>query len=300
MKKIFAGLIIVLLLITGCSKEVSYDDKGNAVTPEPTSDTEKVLFMIKQCIDDYNSGTISELEKQWGTTINPLPLDLEQIPQVDSLSQLKNVKITDRITSSVYDGSYDVGKYTIIFEIYNYGTNFWLNGKSSFLINVDSIEVNNPAYSDIKKTLDTFLSEDREVLAWLYGVNVELGQEHQTEKGYYKVNSIGKYKYNSIQELKNKADSIFTQEFLTTYYSVAFDAEDPIYKEIDGNLYCSLSESNIYDGLPYDTTRIISIKELDTEVLVDIVVKFGDDVSPELQRIKLVKTDAGLRFANVY
>ena len=111
---------------------------------------------------------------------------------------------------------------------------------------------------------------------------------------------VGHNKYNSIQELKDKAESIFTQDFLSTYYQVAFESEDPIYREINGDLYCSISESDIYEGLPYDTSRIIATKETDNEILVDLVVSFGQDIDSELQRIILVKTDQGLRFNNVY
>lgn len=300
MKRFLVIFVIVLLALSGCGKEVEYDEFGNEITPEPTSDTEKALFMINQAIDDYNNGVIKEKEVEWNTTIKPLPIEFESIPNIKSLNELDDIEIKNRITNAVYDGLYNLDKYSMVFEIYNYGTSFWLNGTTSFQVDVDSIEVNNPKFSEIKSTLDTLMAEDIEVLAWLYGVNVELGQESVEYPGFFKVNLVGPNKYNSIQELKDKSESIFTQDFLSTYYQVAFESEDPIYREINGDLYCSISESDIYEGLPYDTSRIIATKETDNEILVDLVVSFGQDIDSELQRIILVKTDQGLRFNNVY
>ena len=300
MKRFLVIFVIVLLALSGCGKEVEYDEFGNEITPEPTSDTEKALFMINQAIDDYNNGVIKEKEVEWNTTIKPLPIEIESIPNIKSLNELDDIEIKNRITNAVYDGLYNLDKYSMVFEIYNYGTSFWLNGTTSFQVDVDSIEVNNPKFSEIKSTLDTLMAEDIEVLAWLYGVNVKLGQESGEYPGFFKVNLVGHNKYNSIQELKDKAESIFTQDFLSTYYQVAFESEDPIYREINGDLYCSISESDIYEGLPYDTSRIIATKETDNEILVDLVVSFGQDIDSELQRIILVKTDQGLRFNNVY
>ncbi len=300
MKRFLVIFVIVLLALSGCGKEVEYDEFGNEITPEPTSDTEKALFMINQAIDDYNNGVIKEKEVEWNTTIKPLPIEIESIPNIKSLNELDDIEIKNRITNAVYDGLYNLDKYSMVFEIYNYGTSFWLNGTTSFQVDVDSIEVNNPKFSEIKSTLDTLMAEDIEVLAWLYGVNVELGQESVEYPGFFKVNLVGPNKYNSIQELKDKSESIFTQDFLSTYYQVAFESEDPIYREINGDLYCSISESDIYEGLPYDTSRIIATKETDNEILVDLVVSFGQDIDSELQRIILVKTDQGLRFNNVY
>ena len=300
MKRFLVIFVIVLLALSGCGKEVEYDEFGNEITPEPTSDTEKALFMINQAIDDYNNGVIKEKEVEWNTTIKPLPIEIESIPNIKSLNELDDIEIKNRITNAVYDGLYNLDKYSMVFEIYNYGTSFWLNGTTSFQVDVDSIEVNNPKFSEIKSTLDTLMAEDIEVLAWLYGVNVELGQESAEYPGFFKVNLVGPNKYNSIQELKDKSESIFTQDFLSTYYQVAFESEDPIYREINGDLYCSISESDIYEGLPYDTSRIIATKETDNEILVDLVVSFGQDIDSELQRIILVKTDQGLRFNNVY
>lgn len=300
MKRFLVIFVIVLLALTGCSKEIEYDEFGNEITPEPTSDTEKALFMINQAIDDYNNGVIKEKEIEWNTTIKPLPIEIESIPNIKSINELDDIEIKNRITNAVYDGLYKLDKYSMIFEIYNYGTSFWLNGTTSFQIDINSIEVNNPKFSEIKTTLDKLMEEDIEVLAWLYGVNVELGQESIEYPGFFKVNLVGPNKYNSIQELKNKAESIFTQEFLSTYYQVAFESDDPIYREIDGDLYCSISESDIYEGLPYDTSRIIATKETDNEILVDLVVSFGEDIDSELQRIVLIKTENGLRFNNVY
>ena len=300
MKRFLVIFVIVLLALSGCGKEVEYDEFWNEITPEPTSDTEKALFMINQAIDDYNNGVIKEKEVEWNTTIKPLPIEIESIPNIKSLNELDDIEIKNRITNAVYDGLYNLDKYSMVFEIYNYGTSFWLNGTTSFQVDVDSIEVNNPKFSEIKSTLDTLMAEDIEVLAWLYGVNVELGQESVEYPGFFKVNLVGPNKYNSIQELKDKSESIFTQDFLSTYYQVAFESEDPIYREINGDLYCSISESDIYEGLPYDTSRIIATKETDNEILVDLVVSFGQDIDSELQRIILVKTDQGLRFNNVY
>ena len=260
MKKAILTLIIFLIFITGCKNKVIHDDQGNIITPEPTSESEKTLYMIQQAIDDYNDDKISEREIEWNTTISPLPIEIKEIPQISSLNTLKDIKIEDRITNTVFDGAYVLDKYIMIFEIYNFGNNFWLNGKTSFQVDVKSILVNNPEFTEIKTILDSLLKDDLDILASLYGIDVELGEESSTYPGFYKLLSTNKFNYKTIAELKEKAESIFTSEFLLPYYEVSFENEDPIYREIDGILYCSMSDSDIFDGLPYDTTRIVAIE----------------------------------------
>lgn len=298
MKKFLYIILIIFLFLSGCNKSSNNPDEEVSFDSIPND--EKVLIMINQAIDDYNNNLISEKEKEWNTTISPLPIEIDSIPNINSLKELKDIKIKNRITNTVFDGLYELGDYSMIFEIFNYGTSYWLNGVTSFIVDLDTIELNNPDYKEIKNTLDSLMSEDIEVLAWLYGVNVDLGAESNEYPGFYKVNSIGPYKYKSIQDLKDKAETIFTTDFLATYYQVAFENEDPIYKEIEGELYCSISESDIYDGLPYDTSRIIATKETENEILIDLVVSFDEDVDSTVQRIVLVKTENGLRFNNVY
>ncbi|NLP22215.1 MAG: hypothetical protein GX368_05270 [Erysipelotrichaceae bacterium] len=298
MKKFLYIMLIIFLFLSGCNKSSNNPDEEVSFDSIPND--EKVLIMINQAIDDYNNNLINEKEKEWNTTISPLPIEIDSIPNINSLKELKDIKIKNRITNAVFDGLYELGDYSMIFEIFNYGTSYWLNGVTSFIVDLDTIELNNPDYKEIKNTLDSLMSEDIEVLAWLYGVNVDLGAESNEYPGFYKVISIGPYKYKSIQDLKDKAETIFTTDFLATYYQVAFENEDPIYKEIEGELYCSISESDIYDGLPYDTSRIIATKETENEILIDLVVSFGEDVDSTVQRIVLIKTENGLRFNNVY
>ncbi len=287
MKKII--FLFAILFMVGCNDNKAIDEND-------ISDEEKIIMMINQCIDDYNNNLIDEKEIEYNTTIKPLPINIGEIENISSLNDLNKRDSKNAITSAVYTGEYKINEYYMIFEIYNYGNNFWLDGESGFEIDIESIIVNNPEYSEAKLILDNLIKNNRLVLQHLYGVGIEKGIENSEEAGFFEV--INSYK--NIDEIKKEAENTFTSEFLKEYYDIAFNNEDPIYKEIDGKLYVSETDITLSEGLPYDTSRIVAVTENDNEMLVDIVIAFGEDVSNELQRITLVKTDAGYRLNNAY
>ena len=117
MKRFLVIFVIVLLALSGCGKEVEYDEFGNEITPEPTSDTEKALFMINQAIDDYNNGVIKEKEVEWNTTIKPLPIEIESIPNIKSLNELDDIEIKTNCTNTDSNNSNNI--FTIIIPVYD-------------------------------------------------------------------------------------------------------------------------------------------------------------------------------------
>lgn len=293
MKKILL-ILFSIIFILGCQNKNIKNE-----TVELTNE-EKILLMINQCIDDYNSNLIKDREVEWNTTIKPLPINVKNIKNITSLKELKEINPQNKITSAVYIGTYDIGDYNMVFEIFNYGNNFWLNGEVNFEVKLETIKIDNPQFSEIKKTLDNLLEYNIETFAYLYGVGIQLGKESETDKGFYMVENNGNYIFNSISDIKQKVENIFTTEFLEKYYNIAFNSEDPIFKEIDGKLYCYETDTTIAESLPYDTSRIIATKEENNNLLIDLVITFDQDVSNELQRIILVKTENGYRLNNTY
>ena len=61
--------------------------------------------------------------------------------------------------------------------------------------------------------MDYLLSNEKQVLNWLYGLDLELGDEGPFE-GYREVKSMGGSVISSIDQIKAIAESIFTKDYL--------------------------------------------------------------------------------------
>lgn len=289
--------LILLLLVTLCSCSNIQTKKE-----EQLSISDKTLILINQAIDDYNNDRIEEKENKYKKSISRLPVEIDKIEPIKNLNELKKIKNKD-VTSTTYEASYSLGKYDMIFKIYNYGDDFFQYGETAFTINLDDVVVNDPQFNDIRNILKPLLDENRSVLTWLYGLDVTLGEESTVNKGYYKILKIGPYEnIKTINALKEKAESIFTKDFLEISYKTAFENEDSIYKEINNELYCI--QASILDiqeeGKPYDITKIVATKEKQDTILIDILLSLGDYTLNEVNRIVLIKTETGYRFNIAY
>lgn len=302
MKKLLILLLAATCLVA-CSKkpEVIVDDLGRKIEPDTVSKEEKILSMINECISDYNDDLILEKEEEWHTTIPKKPLEINSINPISSLNKLKEEKDNDKFTNAIYVGVYDLDDYKMIFKIYKASDSFWLYGKVSFEIkDIKSLSKKQEEFVDTKKTLDYLLTEGRKRLPYLYGINIEKGEESTIVPGYFKVISMGSYKPKTINDVKEIIEQIYSPSFAENYYESAFDEESGIYKEIDNELYVADSEISIFHGLSYDTDKIVAVKENSNELLVDLLATEGDFTSNQIERIRLEKTEEGWRLDNAY
>ncbi|MCF0125032.1 MAG: hypothetical protein HUJ68_04635 [Clostridia bacterium] len=299
-------LIIVLLAFScliGCSKkqETEIDDLGREVEVDPVSKEEKILTMINECINDYNNNVINEKEIEWNTTIPKKPIEIEYINEISSLSKLKETKDDDLITNAIYVGIYDLDQYNMIFKIYKASDSFWLYGKVSFeLKDINSIGDKQDQFITTKNELDYLLTEGRKRLPYLYGINTEKGYESTEYPGYYELVSMDNYRPTTIQDIKNIIEEVFSSNFVESYYESAFNQDSGIYKEINGRLYVADSEITIFHGLSYNTSKIVAIQENEDELLIDLLATEGEYTSPQIERIRLEKSEQGWRLDNAY
>ena len=293
----------LLMCLVGCQKQ------EEAIQSEPERAPEEYyLDMINECITDYNDDVIAEREVEWNRTISPKPLEIDSINNISSLKDIQEYQPNDEITNAKYAAKYDLGDYYMDIRIYNPSKFFWLFGDVKFEVkDTNQIIVNNEAFSSYKATLDDLLARSREYVPYIYGIGVNKGAESTSVPGFYQVIDIGGHPIHTIQEFKDMLEGVFTTDMLQEYYASAFDKNDGIYKDIDGRLYCSDSEITVHEGLMYDTSRIIAVRETDDEILIDLVVSlvYPEDeslsiVDPQVQRIVIVKTENGPRLNNVY
>lgn len=289
--KKFIALLLSLVLLVGCT--------NNKNDQKTLTDEEKTLLLIQECINEYNTYGLADSTLPSRKT-PPIPLGISQIPELTSLSKLK--KIEDEHSNAVFIGSYPIENYQMIFHLYSYCDTFWSCAEASFEINPDTIMPDNPAFTSVKKILDDLLPKNRQVFNYLYGIDIELDKkEHPDYPGYFKVLKIGELENpTSIEQIKSQAESIFTVDFISSIYPDVFESEESIYKEIDGSLYSVENVPSLQPETYYDTSLIINSKETENEILVDIAISYDEIIDPQINRIKIQKTENGYRLAEIY
>ncbi|MCI5773056.1 MAG: hypothetical protein MR210_00670 [Erysipelotrichaceae bacterium] len=293
MKKIIL-FILTLFLLVGCNEKKEYDAFGQEVTPDPVSDSEKMVMMINDCIKAYNENKINDLELQYSTTLPDLPLELTTLPELVSYNELEDSEIIG--TNADFIKIYHIDdKYSIQFQLYEPLNSIWLDSKYTFLVNPDHIIKNDPTFAKEKNILDEILTKQEIVINLLYGSGITLSNPHPSKENYYEV-----VEYQSIDEIKSLAEDVFTQEYLVNLYEIAFEQENAIYLEENSKLYASETTSSINARIPYNTSYIVATSYEDNKLLVDITAGYGDDILPQIYRIILIDEGKGYRLNNNY
>lgn len=292
------------LLLVGCSKtkeETSVDTSNGPVVEkqDQRTDSEKVLAMIQACVKNYNEDDLDELRTYYKSNIPNLPLEIDSLPEVNSLEDL--TELTSEETSNVfYAGMYSINQYNVIFKVYYpSGADFWPNGEIEFQIDPENVTVNNPEYEQYRESLSYLLAEENNVIGMLYGTNAEIADEPTLDDRYYEVISINGITYTSIQELKDYAESVFTTDYLEeNYYKNAFEGDSPVYKEQDNKLYCLSSDVTPILSYEYCPDYIIYVKDDNGTVKVNLLTKVMDTILPDIKEITMHETENGYRLAS--
>ncbi len=292
------------LLLVGCSKtkeETSVDTSNGPVVEkqDQRTDSEKVLAMIQACVKNYNEDDLDELRTYYKSNIPNLPLEIDSLPEVNSLDGL--TELTSEETSNVfYAGMYSINQYNVIFKVYYpSGADFWPNGEIEFQIDPENVTVNNPEYEQYRDSLSYLLAEENNVIGMLYGTNAEIADEPTLDDRYYEVISINGTTYTSIQELKDYAESVFTTGYLEeNYYKNAFEGDSPVYKEQDNKLYCLSSDVTPILSYEYCPDYIIYVKDDNGTVKVNLLTKVMDTILPDIKEITMHETENGYRLAS--
>lgn len=304
MKRLIVFIILLFLVLSmfGCTKNDSNEDKadtsnGPVVVEDDETVEEKVLRMIKNCIDDYNLNRIEDMETYMNAPLPELPIGITSLPEISSLDDLTQIEDDALISNATYVGYYMVqDNYRVVFKVYYpSGGYFWPNGELLFEMDPDVIEVNNPSYTTYKEALDSLLIREANILDWLYGVGVDLSYEDIQEENYYAVVSND---FTSINELKSYAESVFPKEYLeNTYYKNAFEGMSPTYKEIGGKLYCKANDLTSISKNQYDTSRIIAVQEEGDTIRINLLSTIMNAPQPEIKNIRLIRSEEGYRLA---
>lgn len=290
MKKLIV-ILSIFLLVTGCSTKTN--------EPKEMTFDERMLMLIQECISDYNTSVAADSIIHTLDT-PPLPVEIETITQIESLKDLKTRE--DDHSNAKYIAELDLNPYKMVFHIYGECDSFWACGEASFEIDTDTIYPDNPKLASTKTILDELLAKDRTVFDCLYGIGVELAnQESEKYPGYYQVINTAEIENpTSIDQIKNYVEQVFDINFISQFYAEVFESESPIYIEDDGVLYCIQNVPSITDEQVFNTSLIISSKEVENQILVDIVSSYGDVIDPELKRIIITKTENGYRLGGLY
>ena len=294
MKKYLKGLIITALLLVGCSgkkPEPTADTSNGPVVPQNTATPEeKELAMIQQCIADYNEGDLEEIEADLLTQIPDLPIGIDRLPEIQSLDDLTEIPIDPVLTNTSYKGSYKISDdITAVFEIYHpTGGIFWVNGQITFEVDPEKITRNDPQYAVYKSALDRLLTEQNNVVNWLYGLDITLSEREVADR-YYEVISIGGRNIKSIEDLKEYAESVIRKQFLEEhYYPGAFGGDYPIYKEINGTL-CALQSDVFGNPRTLNTSTIFAAEETPNYIRVELLQDIMGKTQPEIHEAHLIR-----------
>lgn len=307
MHKILFFFICTCLLLGGCGKRENSNPDDSYNGPKTSADTrtpdEKKLAMLQDAVSTYNEHKIQDTEERLNITIPPLPIGVEQLSEIQSLKDLKEIKDDEINTNTAYIGQSEINaSYVAVYHIYTLtGGSFWLNGKITFEQDLNRVIKDNPEYTDIKNTLEMLLQKEKIVLNALYGLSVTL-DENADDNGYQRVISIEGVDTLSVDGLKAAAQEVFSQDYLQThFYSSAFDDDNSVFKEIDGVLYAqNTGLSSIPNRQGYALDYIAAVQENETTVDIDIHTSILADAQPEITRIQLLKTDHGLRLSTAY
>lgn len=301
-KKIYR-ICLAVLLLAGCTSKKEEKPQevysGPLVQEEEMTDEEKELYMIQSCISDYNEDKIAEREEYFQIKIPPFPIGITSLPEISSLSDLQEIKDDSDVTNTAYVGKYDLEEpYQAVFTIFHpKKASFWMNGKIDFCIDPSDVETNNPEFAEYKNALDSLLAQKADVLNWLYGINVELGDE--VSPGYYEVLSLGSNHPGSIEDVKALAEQVFTKDFLeTNYYPTVFKSFNSVYKMIDDKLCCVLTELYTLPYIEYETEYIIAAEENENAVKLNILSSIEDTVQPKIYELSLIRTANGYRLSD--
>ncbi|MEG1461926.1 hypothetical protein [Anaerorhabdus sp.] len=284
-------LFLLICTLTGCSPK--------SEEPKELTFEEKVLLLIQECIDDYNTSIAADsIIHQIDTP--PLPISIGTIPQIEKLSELKPVE--DDHSNAEFIGALKINEYQMVFHLYSTCDSFWQCGEASFQIDTTTIRPDSPTFTSTKAILDELLAVDREAFGYLYGIGVDLAPEESTaHPGYYEVlNTVNIENPTSIDQIKEYVETVFDKDFISQFYPEVFESESPIYIEDNGKLYSIENAPSITDEQYYNTSLIINTQETEDKILVDIVTSYGDIIDPELKRIEISKTENGYRLAGLY
>lgn len=309
-KRIFIAVLFLSFFLSGCKKQEelpvsSGTEYGPVVQEDERTDEEKQLEMIQNCISDYNTGRINEVEDYLATTLHPLPIGVASLPEISSLKDLTPEPEYMENSNVSYAGSYAISDiHRALFLIYEpTGGSFWLNGVILFQVNPEDVPMDNPEYTDYRNVLSSLFAREEKVLPWLYGLNLTLSETESSEPGYYEVLSMGGMKPSSIQEIKDLAEQVFTKEYLEdNFYYSAFNSERAMFKEIDGAVFCAESEMTIQPSSnSYNIHYIIAAEDLEDKIIIDILTTSNTgEIQPDIRRIYLVRTKDGYRLPSAY
>ena len=311
MKKLTGLLLLSLCLVLPACKKPEEDpvptgtEYGPIVEEDERTDEEKQLAMIQNCISDYNTGRISEVEDYLDTTLHPLPIGVTSLPEISSLKDLTPEPDYMENSNVSYAGSYAIDDvHRTVFLIYEpTGGSFWLNGVILFQVNPEEILVDNPEFTDYRNVLSSLFAKETKVLPWLYGLNLTLSETESSERGYYEVLSMGGMKPSSIDDIKAQAEEVFTKDYLeNNFYYSAFYNEHAMFKEIDGKVCCAESEMTIQPSAnSYNVHYIIAAEEAEDKVSLDILTNSNTgEIQPNIRRLYLAKTPEGYRLPSAY
>ncbi len=308
MKKKILAAFSVLMLLSGCGSHKNEDDShlydaGPVTETDTRTDEEKILSMIQGCINDYNTNRIPEIEEYLNTQLHPLPLEVPSLPEIQSLSDLKTEDSYMKESNSSYAGSYIVDdKYKVIFVIYEpTGNSFWLNGRIVFQIDPELVTYDDGQFAEYRTAMASLLDQEKRVLNWLYGLNLTLS-ETEAFPGYYEVLSMGGITPHSIEEIRNIAEGVFTNEYLEkNFYYSAFYSESPMFKEEGGKVYCAKSDMIAQETSSiYNPHYIIAAEERDGTIYMDMLSDSLGEIQPDIKRLTMVRTENGYRLPSAY
>ena len=101
--------------------------------------------------------------------------------------------------------------------------------------------------------------------------------------------------------IKEIAESIFTSDFLkSNYYPTAFNSSVPVYKMIDDQLCCVLTELYVLPGTEFNTSYIVAAEDTGDNVRLNILTNVEGSVSSEIYEINLINTPDGYRLSEEY
>ena len=308
-KKFAEAGLVLLLLLTACGKKeeahpVSGTEYGPVVEEDTRTDEEKQLAMIQNCISDYNTGRISEVEDYLDTNLHPLPIGITSLPEISSLKDLKPEPDYMENSNVSFAGSYEISENRrALFLIYEpTGGSFWLNGVILFQTDPSKAVVDAPEFAEYRTALENLLSRENQVLSWLYGLNLTLSEQEGPFPGYYEVLSMGGQKPSSLDEIKAIAEEVFTKDYLEkNFYYSAFYNDSAMFKEQDGKVYCAKSEMTAQQNSSiYNTHYILAAEKKDQMVLIDLLAESTGEIQPNIRRLTLAETDRGYRLPCAY
>lgn len=308
LKKQLLAILCLLLTLYGCGTKHKDSDNdqyenGPVTEVDTRTDEEKELQMIQGCINDYNINRIPEIEEYLNTQIHPLPLEVTSLPEISSLKDLTKEEEYTTNTNCSYAGSYMIDdKYKVIFLIYEpTGNSFWLNGRILFQIDPSLVTVDDSRFTDYRNAMTTLLTREKNILNWLYGLNLVLSEE-EVIPGYYEVLAMGERMPSSIDEIKQIAEEVFTKEYLEeNFYYSAFYSESAMFKEVNGKVVCARSEMIEQESSSiYNPHYIIAAEERDGIVYLDMLSDSLNEVQPDIKRLTLAITENGYRLPAAY